>query len=308
MATLDDISGNEEGKRTIELSASVASTGSTLRSASPVDPIKTPKVRFESLPLPPSQAIATPKKSTLAQIFDFDKDVPRQRHRFGFNFTPPPPEKPASEGSGGDDEVPELKVFTGDEKVEEEVHMRDEDGEHSLGEGEQSDEGDELMSSAASADGSPGPSSPPKDAFVTKADTPPRLYVTVPLRGVTPTMAPPSNLKPPPLQGKSLKIEHHLEVRTPSKVKFTVQSPEADEPASVDPPSSDVHQPTAKLAALQAERLTIAQIKKVSCFELQSAADLRNTSRTRSRSRMKSPRQSCWRCLGVPRRRRRGLG
>lgn len=306
MATLDDVSGNDEGKRTIELSASVASTGSTLRSASPVDPIKTPKVRFESLPLPPSQAMATPKKSTLAQIFDFDKDVPRQRHRFGFNFTPPPPEKAVSEGSGGDDEVPELKVFTGDEKVEEEVHMRDEGEEHR--EGEQSDEGDELMSSVASADGSLGPSSPPKDAFVTKADTPPRLYVTVPLRGVTPTMAPPSNLKPPPLQGKSLKIEHHLEVRTPSKVKFTVQSPEADEPASVDPPSSDVHQPTAKLAALQAERLTIAQIKKVSCFELQSAADLRNTSRTRSRSRMKSPRRSCWRCPGVSRRRRRGLG
>lgn len=265
MATLDEAPGSDEGKRNLELSASVASTGSTLRSASPAD-TKTPKVRFESLPLPPSQAtqVMTPKKPTLAQIFNFDTDGPRQRHKFGFNFTPPPPEKPASAASAASesdesDEEAELKVFTGDEKAEkrvgEELSRMSED---------ESDEGDELMSSAASVD-SLGPSSPKEDtvAFVTKADTPPRLYVSVPSRGVTPTMAPPSNLKPPPLQGKhgTLKIEHHLEVRTPSKIKVTLQSPEASEPASV--PSSDVHQPTAKLAALQ-ERLTIAQIKKVS--------------------------------------------
>lgn len=257
MATLDEAPGSDEGKRNLELSASVASTASTLRAASPADP-KTPKVRFESLPLPPSQATQamTPKKPTLAQIFNFDTDRPRQRHKLGFNFTPPPPEKKApSAASDSEDEEAELKVFTGDEKTEKIARNEQMSEDESV-------EGDELLSSAASVD-SLGPSSPPKEGvLVTKADTP-RLYVSVPSRGVTPTMAPPSNLNPPPLQGKhgTLKIEHHLEVRTPSKIKVTLQSPEASEPASV--PSSDVHQPTAKLAALQ-ERLTIAQIKKVS--------------------------------------------
>lgn len=273
MAAVNDTSGSEETKRTGESFASMASTGSTLRSASPADLSKTPKVRFDSLPLPPpSQAKPTPKKATLAQIFNFDKSTSRAARKFEFNFESPPEDKSetSSVSSAGGEAEAELKVFTGDEGRVGAGQGREGSASKQSQASSQSDEGDELMSSAASDDGSTGPSSPPvvSEATTTtkatkKAGTPQRLNVSVASRGVTPTMATNMNMKPPPLPGKSLKIDHQVEVRTPSKVKVTLQPPESADPASIDPPSSDVHQPTAKLAACKPKKFTIAEIKKV---------------------------------------------
>lgn len=258
MATLEGISGRDSTKHT---GGSFASNETTLRSASPAGPPVTAptKVRFDSLPSPrvPHGKRPGPEKPkpTLAQIFDLDRSFLSEKTLSSFQAAASPAEAASSEdGSGGDDSGDELQV-----------HM---------GEDEQLSPGD--CSSASESAGSPerdqlDPRQMSVDDCSTeaatatapnRANTPLRLEVPAPASpDVTPTTVTNINLEPPPVQSKSLKIEHVLEVRTPTKVRFTLQPPESATPASVDLPSSEIRQPTQKLKACEGRRLNIAEVK-----------------------------------------------